>query len=153
VETIETMGRIIHEVETNDLYQLRFPEPSPNSSTFHSDVVCYSAVDVAERINAKVITGITVSGYTAFKVSSRRPKRKICIFSGQVHILATLNLVWGVKGYYYDKFTTTDETIEDNINILKATGEVGPGDVVVNIGSMPLAKRLRTNMLRVTVVE
>lgn len=153
VETIETMGRIIKQVETNDLYQVRFPEPSPNSSTFHSDVVCYSAVDVAERINAKVITGLTVSGYTAFKVSSRRPKRKICIFSGQIHILATLNLVWGVRGYYYDKFTTTDDTIEDTLNILKRAGEVAAGDVVVNIGSMPLAKRLRTNMLRVTVVE
>ena len=110
-------------------------------------------MDVAERIKAKVITGMTVSGYTAFKVSSRRPKQKICIFSGQVHILATLNLVWGVKGFYYDKFTTTDETIEDTLAILKEVGEVAAGDVVVNIGSMPLSKRLRTNMLRVTQVE
>jgi pyruvate kinase len=126
---------------------------SENSGTFRSDVVCFSAVDVAEKIKARAIIGHTVTGYTAFKVSSRRPKRKIRIFSHQVHILATLNLVWGVEGYYYDRFTTTDETIEDTLNILKDAGELAPGDVVVNIGSMPLQKRLRTNMLRVTVVE
>ncbi|MBI5915576.1 MAG: pyruvate kinase, partial [Bacteroidetes bacterium] len=153
VEVIETMGRIIRQVEQNDLYQPRFPEPSEKSSTFANDVICYSAVDVAKRIKAKVITGMTVSGYTAFRVSSRRPKQKICIFSGQTHILATLNLVWGVKGFYYDRFNTTDETIEDVVQILKAAGEVETGDFVVNIASMPLQKRLRTNMLRVTQVE
>jgi pyruvate kinase len=153
VEVIETMGRIIRQVEQNDLYQLRVPKINENAPTFRNDVVCFSAVDVAEKINARAIVGHTVSGYTAFKASSRRPKRKICIFSGQVHILATLNLVWGVKGFYYDKFTTTDETIEDTTEILKKSGEVAPGDVIVNIGSMPLQKRLRANMLRVTVVE
>lgn len=153
VEVIETMGRIIQQVENNQLYQLRFPKPSEKSSTFQSDVICFSAVDVAEEIKAKALIGMTVSGYTAFRLSSRRPKRPIFIFSDRVHILATLNLVWGVKGYYYDKFTSTDETVEDLINILKAKGEVAPGEWVVNVASMPLIKRLRTNMLRVIQVE
>ena len=68
-------------------------------------------------------------------------------------MLGTLNLVWGVRCYYYDRNTSTDETIEDLIEILKADGKVKAGDMVVNTGSMPLHKKLRTNMLKVTEVE
>ncbi len=68
-------------------------------------------------------------------------------------MLATLNLVWGVQCFYYDKFTSTDETITDVVKILKTIGKVDEGDVVVNTGSMPLHKRYRTNMLKVTVVD
>jgi len=153
VEVVRTMTRIIHHIEKNKYYELRFPVPSPKSSTFISDVICYNAVEVAEKLDAKAITGMTVTGYTAFKVSSRRPKRKIFIFSDRMHMLATLNLVWGVQGFYYDSFTTTDGTIEDIIEILKKAGEVVPGDLVVNIASMPLQRRLRTNTLKVTEVE
>ena len=34
-------------------------------------------------------------------------------------ILNTLNLVWGVRGFYYKKATSTDDTIEDTQKILK----------------------------------
>ncbi|MEY3053253.1 MAG: hypothetical protein RLY31_3038 [Bacteroidota bacterium] len=153
VLVIQTMTKIIHHIEKNKFYELRFPVPSPKSSTFISDVICFNAVDVAEKLDARAITGMTVTGYTAFKVSSRRPKRKIFIFSDRMHLLATLNLVWGVRGFYYDKFTTTDETIEDIISILRHAGEVSSGDLVVNIASMPLKYRLRTNTLKVTEVK
>ncbi len=68
-------------------------------------------------------------------------------------MLNTLSLVWGVTCYPYEKFTTTDETIEDLNNILKEAGEIDAGDIVINTGSMPLHKRFRTNMLKITVVE
>ena len=68
-------------------------------------------------------------------------------------MLATLNLVWGVHGYYYDKFTSTDETINDSMAILKENGRVKEGDVIINTASMPLHARLRTNMLKVSVVD
>jgi pyruvate kinase len=96
---------------------------------------------------------MTSSGYTAFKVSSYRPKSKVYMFSDQQHMLSILSLVWGVKCFYYDKFTTTDETIEDVTAILKRAGEVVEGDILINTGSMPLHKRYTTNMLKVTVVE
>jgi pyruvate kinase len=96
---------------------------------------------------------MTISGYTAYKLSSYRPKPAIFIFSEESHMLATLNLVWGVQCFYYDKFTTTDDTIHDVIEILKSGGFLKTGELVVNTGSMPIGARLRTNMLKVTVVE
>ena len=115
--------------------------------------MCYTASEMSEKIKAKAIIGLTVSGYTAFKVSSYRPKTKIYIFSNSKRILRTLNLVWGVSGFYYDKFTTTDGTIEDTIAILKENKLIGPGDAVINTSSMPIEKRFTTNMIKVTIVE
>jgi pyruvate kinase len=153
LEVIQAVNKIINEAEIDYSIASRRPKPSPKSSTFHSDVVCFNAAKTAEEVNAKAIIGMTVSGYTAFKISSYRPDLTIFIFSDHADILAMLNLVWGVKAFYYDKFTTTDETIHDVIEILKKENLLKRGDVVVNTGSMPLHQRSRTNMLKVTVVE
>lgn len=152
-QVVKAMNSIIAEVEKRYSIQGRQPFPSPKSSTFLSDAVCFNAAKLAQEIGAKAIVGMTTSGYTAFKVSSFRPLCKIYIFSEQVHILATLNLVWGVHCFYYDKFTSTDETIADSVEILKRERRVKPGDIVVNTGSMPLHARFRTNMIKVTLVE
>ena len=129
--------------------------PSGKSRTFISDAIYFRAAKTAEDIKAKAIVGMTSSGYTAFKVYSFRPNTNISIyiFSDRMHMLATLNLVWGVECLYYDRFTTTDETITDVTEILKAAQLVQEGDIIINTASMPLHRRFRTNMLKVTVVE
>jgi len=148
------MNRIIAETEKHykDFPQKR-PKASPKSSTFYSDVVCLNAAKTAEDIGAVAIIGMTISGYTAFKISSYRPNNKIFIFSEERNILSTLNLVWGVRCYYYNKYTTTDETIEDVVEILKQNKRVKVGDMIVNTGSMPIHKKQRTNMMKITRVE
>jgi len=153
VKVVEAMNRIIEEAEKSYQFMSFRPVPSDKSRTFLSDVVCYNASRTAEVIKARAIIGMTSSGYTAFKVSSYRPNTDIIIFSDRMHMLSTLNLVWGVRCFYYDKFTTTDETIHDATEILKRLGMAQPGDYLVNIGSMPLHRRFRTNMLKVTLVE
>ena len=68
-------------------------------------------------------------------------------------MLGTMNLIWGVKAFYYDKFSSTDETIEDLCEILKEKKLLEPQDIVVNTASMPLHKRFRTNTLKITIVD
>lgn len=153
VKVVQAMNKIIAEAEKSYSMLGRRPIPSSKSRTFLSDVVCINAAKVSEEIKAKAIIGMTSSGYTAFKVSSYRPKTKIYIFSEKMHMLSTLNLVWGVKCFYYDKFSTTDETIIDVSEILKEAGIVETGDLMVNTGSMPIHKRYRTNMLKITLVD
>lgn len=152
VKVVEAMNKIIEEAEKEFKPRNR-PVPVAQSRTFISDAVCFNAGKTAEEIGAKAIVGMTSSGYTAFKVSSFRPKCEIYIFSDRMHMLSTLNLVWGVRCFYYDRFTTTDETIHDVTQILKGAGRVQPGELIVNTGSMPLHRRFRTNMLKVTEVE
>lgn len=153
VKVVEAMNKILTHAESYHDGDKQKPVISAKSRTFFSDAICANAAQVAEDVGAKALVGMTSSGYTAFKLSSFRPDCKIYIFSDRMHMLATLNLVWGVRCYYYDRFTTTDETIADVSEILKGAKKVQPGEVIVNTGSMPLHKRHRTNMLKITVVE
>lgn len=152
---IDYMSRIIEQAEKQYWPHITShrPYPAPNFKLFHSDVICFNACRVAEEVSAKGIIGVTVSGYTAFKVSSFRPNAPIYIFSNHQSMLKSLNLLWGVRCFYYDRFTSTDETIEDCAAILKEAGRVQKGDTVINTGSMPLEKRLSTNFLKVTEIE
>ncbi|MBK8297021.1 MAG: pyruvate kinase [Saprospiraceae bacterium] len=153
VKVVTAMNKIIFEAERHYAILTKRPRPSDKSSTFLSDVVCFNAAKTAEDIKAQAIIGLTISGYTAFKTSSYRTHCPIYIFTSATHMLGTLNLVWGVRCYYYDKMSSTDETIEDLIEILKKDHKLKAGDLVVNTGSMPIHKKLRTNMLKVTEVE
>jgi len=153
VETVVAMNKIIYEAEQHYQLKDKRPKADRDSSTYYSDVMCYSASEISEKIRARAIIGLTVSGYTAFKVSSYRPATKVYIFSNSKHILRTLNLVWGVTGFHYDKFTTTDGTIEDTIAILKDNKLLEVGDAVINTSSMPIEKRFTTNMIKITIVE
>jgi len=150
---VQAMRNIIKEAEKHYSMKGKRFYPSSKSNTFLSDVICANAVKTAEDIEAKALVGMTVSGFTAFKLSSYRPGCKVLIFSDRPHMLSTLNLVWGVNCFYYDKFVSTDETIDDVIQILKKEGEVSAGDLVVNTGSMPLKAKGMTNMLKITRVE
>ena len=74
-------------------------------------------------------------------------------FTENHFILNTLNLVWGVRGFYYKKTTSTDETIEDTQKILKVNGFLKKGDMVVNVASMPLKKKGMTNMVKLGKIK
>ncbi len=153
LETVRAMNRIMKEAEKHYSWRDKRPKINRKSSTFLSDIMCVTAAETAEKVRAVAICGLTVSGYTAFRVSSYRPDAQICIFSSSSELLGTLNLVWGVRCFLYDKFTTTDGTIEDTISILKENHVVQVGEIVVNTGSMPIEKRFRTNMMKISVVE
>ncbi len=153
LKVVQAMCRIIEEAEQHEGVYFKENPPTPGSRTFLSDAICQTSCKLAKEVNARTIIGMTKSGYTGFQVSSHRPKCSIYIFSNDINILSTLNLVWGIRAFYYDKFTTTDDTIRDVQEILRNAGLIKEGDVVINTGSMPLQARARTNMLKVSIVE
>jgi pyruvate kinase len=153
VKVVEAMRRIISEAEKTEEVYNRGLVPSKQSESYLSDAVCYLSCTLAAQVEAKMILGVTKSGYTGFMVSSYRPKADIIIFSSDTNLLKTLNLVWGIRGFYYDKYTSTDDTIADLIEILKEEKLLQSGDIVINTGSMPLHERKKTNMMKVTIVK
>lgn len=96
---------------------------------------------------------MTNSGYSAFKLASHRPKARIFVFTENRSLLTTLSLVWGVTGYYYNKYESTDQTINDLKEFLKNNHLVKTDDLVINIASMPLKERGRTNMLKLSYIQ
>jgi len=155
VIVIETMSKIIRNVE-----ELGYPfntnkeaDTDTSSADYLSNAVCGSAVFLAEHTNAVGIVSMTVSGYSAFEISSYRPKASTYIFTSNKHLLNALSLVWGVRTFYYDQLESTDKTISDVNNILKGENLVQAGDVVINTAAIPIVKKGKTNMLKVTVIE
>ncbi|MBI4946767.1 MAG: pyruvate kinase [Bacteroidetes bacterium] len=153
VEVIECMQKIIARVEHEDRIYFREHSPSLKTQTFISDSICYNACVMARQANVSAIVTMTNSGYTAFKISSHRPKANIFVFTDNRILLTTLSLIWGVRGFYYDKYESTDKTMEDLKNILKRQGLVKTDDLVINTASMPLIEKGRTNMLRLSLVK
>ncbi len=154
VKVIETMSKIIEQIEQNsDIYHTQGYVSDYEHEDYIPDAVCHSAVIMAEDLNAKAIIGMTRSGYTGFRVSSFRPKSKIFIFSDNKPLLYTMNLIWGVKGFYYDGFAGTDQTIKDVIEILKEKQLLLKNDIVINTASMPFNEKSKTNTVKVTIVD
>jgi pyruvate kinase len=149
---IETMAKIVHNVEELG-YPFNTPKQGERINNLIGDAICNSAVFLSEQTNAVGIVSMTVSGYTAFEISSHRPKAATYIFTSNRNLLNALSLVWGVKAFYYDKLESTDKTISDVNNILKSENLIENGDIVINTAAIPIAKQGKTNMLKVTVVE
>jgi pyruvate kinase len=153
VIVIETMSKIIKNIE-DFAYPYQTPKKlNPESPTYMADAVCGSAVYLSEKTNAVGLVSMTSSGYTAFEISSHRPKAQTFIFTSNRTLLNTLSLLWGVTGFYYDKFETTDKSISDINRVLKAESMVKTGEIVINTAAMPIEKKGKTNMIKVTVVD
>src|SRR5690554_3740833 len=153
VMVIEAMSKIVQKIEASDEIYYKEETPITNPSRFISDSICFNATLLANKVNAKVIATMSFSGYTAYKIASQRPKSQIFVFTGNKEILTQLNLVWGVRAFYYDKMVSTDHTIADIKYILKEKGFIKEGELVINVASMPIESKGKSNMLRLSYVE
>ena len=152
VEVIKVMSRIIKQTETFEgIYNAKF-QPLINTQRFISDNICFGALDLAEKVNAKAIVTLTFSGYTTLKVASFRPKAGVYVFTGNRRLLKMMSLVWGTRTFYYDKFGSTDETIEDIKVILRDSEHLEEDDLIINIASMPIKSKGMSNMIRLSYI-
>ncbi|MCP2042102.1 pyruvate kinase [Pontibacter sp. HSC-36F09] len=151
VETIRSMNLTISEVERQaDIFNKTYIL-NPHSGTFYNDSLVANACNLARDTNARAVIGMTKSGYTAFQLAKYRTKADIFIFTENERLLTTLNLVWGIRGFYYDKFESTDATIEDIKQMLLKSGYLNKGDVFINTASMPIYEQKRTNMIKLSI--
>ena len=153
VKVIEMMRRIITQVEELDSIYYKEHTPQIKTITYITDSICYNACSLAHHAGAQAIISMTNSGYTAFKLSSHRPKAHIFIFTDNLSLLTTLSLIWGIRGFYYNKYESTDETINDLKTFVKSKGFVKDDDLVINIASMPMKEKGRTNMMKLSYIN
>lgn len=151
-KVIEMMRRIITQVEEVDSIYYREHAPNLKTITYITDSICFNACNLAHQAGVQAIISMTNSGYTAFKLASHRPKAHIFIFTDNEALLSTLSLVWGIRGFYYNKYESTDDTITDLKNYIRTLGLVKNDDLVINIASMPMKEKGRTNMMKLSYV-
>ena len=153
VEVIRQMANILKSVENSKLIQVPQLPPHIRTNRYITKSICYHAANMANEINAKAISTLTNSGYTAFQISAWRPSCHILVFTSNKRILTRLSLLWGVRAFYYDQFVSTDETIDDVNGIACKMGYLDVGDMLISLAAMPMKEKGMVNTLRVTEIE
>jgi pyruvate kinase len=146
----ETIGAVEKEAETiyNKYYDKHF-----ESSTRVNDLLIRGACRLAENVNAKALVCMTKSGYTGFRTSMHRSRAEIYLFTNNEKLLRQMNLVWGVKTFFFDTHDNIDITLNQIQNRLVSEGHLSKGDILINTASMPQHWHGHTNMMKVAVVE
>jgi pyruvate kinase len=153
IKVVETMEKIVRDVEKDRRVYYKGTKPTAESDTFISDEICFTAVRMSDHLKAKSIVGMTRSGYSALEISSYRPKADIYIFTNNEVLLKAMSLVWGVRGFYYNDYISTDQTFTDVIEVLKKNQLVKDGDIVVHTASMPIHKKSMANSIKISIVD
>lgn len=153
IRVIQKMTQIILSIEDSAMIKVPHEAPHIRTNRFITKSVCHHAALMANDIEAAAICTLTNSGYTAFQISAWRPKTSVLAFSTDRRILGKLNLLWGVRAYYYNEDLSTDHTVEDINDMIKKLGYVKSGDFVINLTAMPVEERGMVNTLRISEIK
>lgn len=153
IEVIRSMVKTLYFTETNirHIYHQNLQVANDGSSDFIHRSLVAAACTLAKHTQAQAIIGMTHSGFTAFRVASHRPEANIFIFTSNQQLLPALNLVWGVRAFYYDRYESTDSTLQDIEQILLDKNLIRSGDVLIKMASMPIKARQKTNTLKIDI--
>ena len=156
VDVVKNMSKIIKNIEQTNFYKTKNSpiEHDYNciDERFITNRVCLAAVRIAKTTNVEAIVTLTYSGYTAFQISAHRPNSNIIVFSSNRRVITMLNLLWGVRAFYYDMQKSTDETIIQVNMLALNNGFVEQGDFVINLNATPAYEGGKTNTLRLTTI-
>ncbi len=152
VEVIEAMHSIMRYTEEKGYCYYRTHPPKEFNRTFLADSICYTACQLAKQAKARAIVTFANAESAAFKIASNRPDADVYFFTSNKDLLNRLNLVWGVRAYYFDKYDNIDQAIEYTLYFLREKGFIEPDDMVVHVASTPFHKNDRANMLKLTYV-
>jgi len=150
VEVVETMGKIIRQVELcEEIYNKPHSPNRTDKDRLISDSILFSACNIARESNARAIIAMTHTGYSATRISSQRPKQDIFIFSNDKYLICKLNLLWGVKGFFFDNIvSSTSKTLKAITQVLLEKGFIEKGNLLINVTSTPIYISGKTNMLK-----
>lgn len=156
VDVVKNMAKIVKNIEDTALYKssndVIEKEFNCVDERFVTNRVCLAAVRIAKSIHAEAIITLTHSGYTAFQISAHRPSSHIIVFSSNKRVITMLNLLWGVRAFYYDMQKSTDETIVQVNTLTHHYGYADKGDFVINLNATPAHEGGMTNTLRLTMI-
>lgn len=155
MEAVNVMDRICRSIEDNrpQLYNsLEYRKPEWKEKQV-IESLAYSCVTIADNVEAKAISTITHSGNTARRIAKFRPQVPIVAFTENQKVRRQLNLIWGVYSVRMDELFDTDQSVKMMEDYLRDNGMVKEDDRIIVATGMPIAKRGRTNMIKVSTIE
>jgi pyruvate kinase len=152
VEAVETMVRIAQEAER---VQATLPvhRVAPSPARSFAEAVAHASVETAIDLCAAAIVSPTVTGQTARIVSHFRPPCPIVAVTPSPIAQRELVLFWGVYPLLSHRATSTDEVINDAVQVAQKNGYVDEGDIVVITGGTAGSGAGTTNLMKVHLIE
>ena len=154
VRVVETMDRIVREVETSEEYaetrDQRVPAAADGSRT---EALARSARYLARDLGASTVVAVSESGYTARKTAMFRPAAPVVATTPNDRVRRQLALSWGVQPvtteYAHDMEGVLDNAVEAALD----TGAAASGETLVVLSGMlsKLEGTNTTNTLKVHV--
>ena len=154
VRVVETMDRIVRQIESSDEYdesqEQRVPTAGEDSRT---EALARSARYLARDIGAAAVVAASESGYTARKTAKFRPGVPVVATTPNDRVRRQLALSWGVNAEYTEYSEGVDSIIENGVSAALESGAAESGDTVVVLSGMmtELEGTNTTNMLKVHI--
>jgi pyruvate kinase len=144
VETIENMTRICCNAEKITKYRLE--DYKLKGTEIHNTIVKL-AVESTKDLPIKAIVTSTLTGKTAWDISSLRPNAYIVATVNNEKVARSLALKWGVYTKVVEESEDMDEIASDSVKIAKEMLDLNTNDLVAVIGSVP--RGAHTNFIKI----
>jgi pyruvate kinase len=137
VNVVETMARIVRDVEKSDEYSEQLESHVPPANDTRTDALARSARFLARDIDASAVVAASESGYTARKAAKYRPDIPIVASTPNERVRRQLTLTWGIIPYHatYEE-DSTDAVIREAVQTAMDAGSAESGDTVVVLSGM-----------------
>ena len=152
VQVVETMARIVDDVEASEDYAASQEQRVPPAGDSRTDAIARSARYLARDVDASAVVTVTESGYTAGKVAKYRPAVPVVAVTPDERVRQRLALPWGITPRHlpFPEGGAT-ELIEGAATAAIDAGVAESGDTVVVLAGMmtDLEGANTTNTLKV----
>ncbi len=148
VLAVEMMARIALEVEAG----IEFKSYPPAERT-PGHALTEAVRTIEKIIKPQCIVVFTVSGVTAARLASARPRSAVFAVTTERSVYHGLNLVWGLRPLLIDgQAETFEELCGLAESTLRGRGLVDSGDTILIVGGIPAKKTRGTNFIKLHVV-
>ncbi|WP_054251714.1 pyruvate kinase [Neofamilia massiliensis] len=151
-EAVKMMTSIARRVEESLDYDLMLNESVSLLENTTTNSISKSACVVARDLEAAAIVAATTSGATARALSKYRPKTKILAVTPSEKTVRKMALSWGVEPLLIPDFTSTDDLVNESLDLLVQAGMLEEGDLTVVTAGVPVGLSGSTNLLKVKTI-
>ncbi len=147
VDAVRTMSTIALEVERafpyDDVRERRMLGVEHSVETS----IAEACTRLAEALHLKTIATGTMSGNTAIRIASFRPRARIAALTPLAEVARRLGLVWGVDALVVERYSAFESLLSLVEGRLVDDGFAQPGDIVAVTSGMPVGEG-GTNVLK-----
>ena len=154
VEAVQTMAKIARRAEEDINYLERRLSLLRNDAVARDETtaICHACCTVAEEIGAAAIITVTISGFTARRLSRLRPTVPVIACTTNARVACQTNLLYGVVPLIIGMEDSEDALFAAALARADMTGLVKKGDKIVLTAGLPLGSSGNTNMIRIIEV-